>query len=105
VLLKKYGKLPQTEGDFIGVRQSAEFSAMEQCGFANVGYLQLRLGHLAHRVVSLFSHLYEKRNAGCVEKGEEIALSSWTNVEELVVKALTFAKEVGGEGVDLCERR
>ncbi len=95
-LLKKNHKLPQTEGDFLGVRQGAELSAMEHCGFANAGYLQLRLGHLAHRVVSLISRLYEKQNAGCVEKGGEIAPSSWAKVEELVVKALTFAKEEDG---------
>ncbi len=95
-LLKKNHKLPQTEGDFLGVRQGAELSAMEHCGFANAGYLQLRLGHLAHRVVSLISRLYEKQNAGCVEKGEEIAPLSWAKVEELVVKALTFAKEEDG---------
>ncbi|KZL05918.1 patatin-like protein [Pseudovibrio sp. Ad26] len=97
LLLEKHGSLPETEGDFSVVRQGAELAAMEQSGFANAGYLQLRLGHLAHRVVLLISELSGTQQEGCVQKGEEVALWSWESVEDVVVNALTFSKEEEGE--------
>ncbi|SDR38904.1 patatin-like protein [Pseudovibrio sp. Tun.PSC04-5.I4] len=108
VILEKQGRPPQNEGDFSVVRESAEAASMEHSGFANAGYLQLRLGHLAHRLVLLMADLSKAGGDGCIEKEEEVQLWSWESVEKTIVKALTFSmeNEVDRDQVKmLCELR
>ncbi len=89
-LLAHRGTLPETERDFSAVRLGAETAAKDQSGFANAGYLQLRLGHLSHRLVSLIDQLSQTRQRRCEEVKEGTAFRSWESVEDTVVNALTF---------------
>lgn len=92
-ILSDYGALPSNEHGFFDMRIRSENASMTQSGFANAGYLQLRVGHLSHRLVQLMDDLTDLDGPECLEKGMLPEFWSWDDVEDTVVKALTYAAD------------